>query len=131
MLSTSVLGGCHCCSGSCKRLLLTSCKRLLLTSCKRLLLTSCLASQQPASVSQGCVCLDSCMCCHTEAEVTHRTCCLSHSQYTDTRPTSRSADPVTPDAWQCSRRSTHFEVTGMTRKKPERESGVGSQVCRP
>ena len=33
----------------------------------------------------------------------------------DTGPTSPSADPTTPGAWQGSHRSANFEVTGMTR----------------
>ena len=37
-------------------------------------------------------------CCHTETEVADQTCCLTHSQYTDTGPTSPSADAITSDA---------------------------------
>ena len=40
------------------------------------------------------------MCCHTEIEVAHQTFYLTQSQYTDTGPTSPSADPITPGAWQ-------------------------------
>ena len=59
-----------------------------------------LASQQHASVSQGRICSDNLTCCHTEIEVADQTFYLTHSQYTDTGPTSPSADPITPGAWQ-------------------------------
>ena len=61
---------------------------------------ACLTSQQQASVSQGQVCSDNFTCCHTEIEVADPTFYLTQSQYTDTGPTSPSADPVTPGAWQ-------------------------------
>ena len=64
------------------------------------LLVGCLTSQQQASVSQGRICSDNCTCCHTEIEVADPTFYLTQSQYTDTRPTSPSADPITPGAWQ-------------------------------
>ena len=84
------------------------------------LLVGCLTSQQQASVSQGRTCLDNCTCCHTEIEVADQTFYLTQSQYTDTGPTSPSADPITPGAWQGSHWSANFEVTGMTwpRKNP-------------
>ena len=40
------------------------------------------------------------MCCHTEIEVVDQTVHLTQSQYTDTGPTSPSADPIRPGAWQ-------------------------------
>ena len=64
------------------------------------LLVGCLTSQQQASVSQGRICSDNCTCCHTEIEVADQTFYLTQSQYTDTGPTSPSADPITPGAWQ-------------------------------
>ena len=64
------------------------------------LLVGCLTSQQQASVSQGRICTDNFMCCHTEIEVADQTFHLTQSQYTDTGPTSPSADPITPGAWQ-------------------------------
>ena len=84
------------------------------------LLVGCLTSQQQASVSQGRICSDNFMCCHTEIEVADPTFYLTQSQYTDTGPTSPSADPITLGAWQGSHWSANFEVTGMTRprKKP-------------
>ena len=46
-----------------------------------------------ASVSQGRMCSDSCACLHTEIEVADQSYCLTQPQYTDTGPTSPSADP--------------------------------------
>ena len=63
-------------------------------------LVGCLTSQQHASVSQGRICSDNLTCCHTEIEVADPTFHLTQSQYTDTGPTSPSADPITPGAWQ-------------------------------
>ena len=75
----------------------------------------CLTSQQHVSVSQGRICSDKFTCCHTEIEVADQTFHLTQSQYTDTGPTSPSADPLTPGAWQGSHLSANFEVTRMTR----------------
>ena len=61
------------------------------------LLVGCLTSQQHASVSQGRICTDNFTCCHTEIEVADPTFYLTQSQYTDTGPTSPSADPITPE----------------------------------
>ena len=63
-------------------------------------LVGCLTSQQQASVSQGRICSDNFTCCHTEIEVADPTFYLTQSQYTDTGPTSPSADPITPGACQ-------------------------------
>ena len=68
----------------------------------------CLTSQQQASVSQGRICTDNVTCCHTEIEVADQTFYLTQSQYTDTGPTSPSADPITPGAWQGSHWSANF-----------------------
>ena len=57
------------------------------------LFVGCLTSQQHASVSQGRICSDNFTCCHTEIEVADPTFYITQSQYTDTRPTSSSADP--------------------------------------
>ena len=59
-------------------------------------LVGCLTSQQHASESQGRICYDNFTCCHTEIEVADPTFHLTQSQYTDTGPTSPSADPITP-----------------------------------
>ena len=88
-------------------------------------LVGCLTSQQHASVSQGRICSDNFTCCHTEIEVADPTFYLTQSQYTDTGPTSPSADPITPGAWQGSHWSANFEVTGMTRpRKNPGASGI-------
>ena len=68
----------------------------------------CLSSQQHASVSQGRICTDNFTCCHTEIEAADQTFHLTQSQYTDTGPTSPSADPITPGAWQGSHWSANF-----------------------
>ena len=73
-----------------------------------LLFVGCLTSQQQASVSQGRICTDNCMCCHTEIEVADQTFYLTQSQYTDTGLTSPSADPITPGAWQGSHWTANF-----------------------
>ena len=72
------------------------------------LFVGCLTSQQHASVSQGRICTDNFTCCHTEIEVADQTFHLTQSQYTDTGPTSPSADPITPGAWQGSHWSANF-----------------------
>ena len=88
-------------------------------------LVGCLTSQQHASVSQGRICTDKFTSCHTEIEVADQIFYITRSQYTDTGPTSSSADPITPGAWQGSQRSGNFEVTGMTRpRKNSCASGI-------
>ena len=72
------------------------------------LLVGCLTSQQQASVSQGRICSDNFTCCHTEIEVADPTFYFTQSQYTDTRLTSPSPDPITPGAWQGSHWSANF-----------------------
>ena len=95
------------------------------------LLVGCLTSQQQASVSQGRICSDNFTCCHTEIEVADPTFYLTQSQYTDTGPTSPSADPITPGAWQGSHWSGNFEVTGMTRpRKNPGASGIRTGTFR-
>ena len=92
------------------------------------LFVGCLTSQQQASVSQGRICSDNFTCCHTETEVADQTFYLTQSQYTDTGPTSPSADPISPGAWQSSHCSANFEVTGMTRpRKNPGASGIGTR----
>ena len=96
------------------------------------LFVGCLTSQQHASASQGLICSDSFMCCRTEIEVADQTFYLTRSQYTDTEPTSPSADPIMPGAWQGSHWSANFEVTGMTRPRinpgASRDSNPGSSA---
>ena len=55
-----------------------------------------LTSQQHADVSRRQICSDKFLCFHTEIEVADQTVYLIRSQYTDTGPTSSSADPITP-----------------------------------
>ena len=94
------------------------------------LFVGCLMCQQHASVSQGQICSDEFMCCHTEIEVADQTLYLIQSQYHDTRLTSPSADPVTPDTWQGSHWSANFEVTGMSqpRKIPMLQTAIELSV---
>ena len=80
-----------------------------------LLFAGCLTSQQHASVSQGRIYSDKCMCCHTEIEVADQTFQLTQSQYTDAGPTSPRTESTMPDSWQGSHWSANFQVTGMTR----------------
>ena len=62
-------------------------------------LLACLTSQQHASISQGRIYSDKCTCCHTEIEDTDENFSLIQSQYSDTGPTSPSADPIMLGAW--------------------------------
>ena len=94
---------------------------------KGCLLVACFTSQQHTSVSQGRICSDNCVCCHTEIEVADQTVHLTQSQYTDTGPTSPSTDPITPGAWQGSNWSANLKkkITGMTRtRKNPVSSGI-------
>ena len=91
-----------------------------------------LMSQQHASVSPGRICSDNFTCCHTEIEVADPTFYLTQSQYTDTGPTSPSADPVTPGAWQGSHWECQFlsHWYDLTPKKSQRkrDSNSGSSA---
>ena len=89
-----------------------------------LLLVGWLTSQQHACVSQGRICSD--RCCHTEMEIADPTFYLTQPQYTDTRPTSPSADPVMPVACEGSHWSANFQVTGM--RQTEKRTQV--KTCR-
>ena len=77
-------------------------------------LLACLSSQQRVSGSQGSICSGSWTCCHTEIEVADQTFYLTRSQYTETEPTSPSADPTTLGALQGSHWSANVSITGMT-----------------
>ena len=72
------------------------------------LFVGCLTSQQQARVSQGRICSVNFTCCHTEIEVADQIFHLTQSQYTDTGPTTPSADPITPGAWQGSHWRDNF-----------------------
>ena len=78
------------------------------------LVVGCLTSQQHASIYQGRTCTDNFTCCHTEIEAADPTFHLTQSQYTDTGPTSPSADPITPGAWQ----GSHWSASTRPRKNP-------------
>ena len=72
------------------------------------LLVGCSMSQQQATVSQGWICSDKFTCSHTEVEAADPTFYLTQSQYTDTGPTSPSADPIMAGTWQGSYWSANF-----------------------
>ena len=96
------------------------------------LLAGCLTSQQQASVSQGRICSDNFTCCNTEMEVADRTFHLTQSQYTDTGPTTPSADPITPGAWQGSHWSasflSHWYDSTPEKSRHKRDSNPGSSA---
>ena len=97
------------------------------------MLVGCLSSQQPAKCISGTDFFsENSTCCRTETEAADQTFYLTQSQYTDTGPTSSSADPVTPGVWRGSRRSTNFEITGMTLhgKIPSAQAGFEARICR-
>ena len=87
---------------------LTAALRVFYPGPVRCLFVCCLMSQQHASAPQGRICTDNFTCCHTEIEVADQTFYLTQSQYTDTGPTSPSANPITPGAWQGSHWSANF-----------------------
>ena len=87
-------------------------------------LDGCLTSQQQASVSQGRICSDNCTSCHTEIEVADQTFYLTRSQYTDTGPTSPSADPRTPGAWQGSQFLSHWYDSTPKKSRRKRNSSA-------
>ena len=99
---------------------------------RQLLFVGCLTSQQQASVSQGRICSDNFTCCHTETEVADPTLHLTQSQYTDTGPTSPSADPITPGAWQGSHWSanflSHWYDSTPEKSRRKRDSNPGSSA---
>ena len=72
-----------------------------------LLFVGCLRPKQHANISQGQTYSDKCMCCHTVTEVADQNFYLTQSHYTNTRPTSPSADPIISGAWQGSHWTTN------------------------
>ena len=50
-------------------------------------------------------------CCHTEIEVADPTFHLTQSQYTDTRLTSPSTDPITSGTWHTHTHTHHKQLT--------------------
>ena len=90
-----------------------------------------LAAERPSdmpSVLQRQTCTNNCVCCHTKMKVAEQTCYLTQSQYTDPRPTSPSADPITPGAWQGSEHSAKFEATGITRPAKTSLAKAGTEA---
>ena len=72
-------------------------------------LIGCLTSHNMLyGVSQRRICSDNFSFCQTEVDVADQICYLTRSHYTDIRPTSPSADPITPGSWQGSRWSASF-----------------------
>ena len=96
------------------------------------LFVGCLTFQQHASVSQGRICSDNLTCCHTEIEVADQTFYPTQSKYTDTGPTSPSADPITPGAWQGSHGSVNFlsHWYDSTPKKSQSQAGFEPGIFR-
>ena len=94
-----------------------------------------LSSQQHASVSQGRICSSNSTGCLTEIEVADQTFYLTQAQYTNTGPTSPSADPMTPGAWQGSHWSANFlsHWYDSTREKSRRmrDLNSGSSALEP
>ena len=92
----------------------------------------CLPSQQHASVSQGRICSDKGTYCHTQIEVSDQTFYLTQSHYTDNPPTSPSADPITPGAWQSSHRSYqflgHWYDLNLKKKNPTAHAGTEPRI---
>ena len=103
-----------------------------LIGCLLACLLACLTSQQHASVSQGRISTNNFTCCHTETEVADQTFYLTQSQYTDTGPTSTSADPIAPGAWQGSYRSakflSHWYDSTPKKSRRKRDSNPGSSA---
>ena len=102
------------------------------TSLSYCLLVGCLTFQQRAGASQVRMCTDNFTCCHTEIEVADPTFYLTQSQYTDTGPTSPSADPIIPGAWQSSHCSanflSHWYDSTPEKSRRKRDSNPGSSA---
>ena len=85
--------------------------------------TSCAGHRLPAgSVATSSKHQSLCMVCHNETQVADQTCLLMQSRWTDSGPTSPSADPVWPGVCQGGHYSTSGQVTGKT----SGENGVRS-----
>ena len=68
---------------------------------------------------------------HAEIEIADQTFDLTQSQYTDTRPTSPSADLMTPGTWQGSHWSAIFKplVWLDLEKCPMMQVGIKPWIC--
>ena len=73
-----------------------------------LLFVGCLTSQKHASVSQDRPAQTVLRAATLRWKLQAKTFHLTQSQYTDTGPTSPSADPITPGAWQGSHWDANF-----------------------
>ena len=73
-------------------------------------------------------------CCHTEIEVADQIFHLTQSQYTDTRPTSPSTDPITPGAWQGSHWEcqflSHWYDSTLKKSQRKQDSNPGSSTVK-
>ena len=97
------------------------------------LFVGCLTSQQHASVSQEQICSENCTCYHTEIKVVDQTFHLTQSQYTDTRPTRPSTDPIMPGAWQGSQPTecqflSHWYDSTPKKSRRKRDLNPGSSA---
>ena len=95
------------------------------------LLVGCLTAQQHASVSQARICSDNFTCCHTEVEAADQTFYLTQSQYTNTRLTSPSADPITPAPCRVATGVPIFKSLvwlDLAKSRRERDSNLGSSA---
>ena len=93
-------------------------------------MVGCLTSHQQASVSQGRICSDNFTCSHTEIEVAVQTFYLTQSQYTDTGPTSPSAEPynarrLAGQPLECQFFSHRYDSTPKKSRR-KRDSNPGS-----
>ena len=98
--------------------------------CRMLFSVGCLTSQQHACLPQGRICSDNWTCCYAETEVVAQTFYPTQSHYTDTGPTSPSADPITPSARQGSHGRASFQVTGVTRPRKNAHGASGNRTPR-
>ena len=92
-----------------------------------------LVAERPSNMLvylRGRTCSDKCVCRHTEVEVAGQTFHLIQPKHTDTGPTSSSADPTTPGAWQGSHWSSLLveHWYGSTWKHPKAEIEPRSAV---
>ena len=111
--------------------LLVTQKKKATTGKGLLLLVDCLTSQKHASVSQGQICSGKFACCHTETEVADQTFYFTESQYTDAGPTSPSADPVTPCAFQVATGVPFLShLYDSTLKNPHARAGIEPRIFR-
>ena len=97
-------------------------------------LLACLLALLPSNtlVSLGDGSAQNCTCCHAEVEAADQSFYLTHSELTDTGPTSPGADPIPPGAWQGSHWDTKLlnHWYDSTWEKIHDESWSRTQVWR-